>query len=117
MEHVEATPGDPLGLGGLLPIGSVVLLTGGEMPLMIYGRAQRAVADGQMWDYVAVPYPEGNSDREHTYLFNRTQIRKLLFIGFHTEVEEQLRGYLMRRERGEDVGAWPVSTPEEASLS
>ena len=104
MGHVSASPGDPLGAGRLLPIGSVVLLEGGDMPLMIFGRAQTAVDDGRFWDYAAVPYPEGNSDREHTYLFDRGQVRELLFVGFQTEAEEELADHLARIERGEDTG-------------
>lgn len=90
-----------------LPIGSVVVLKDGNMPLMIFGRVQQALEDGCIWDYAAVPYPEGNSDKDHTYLFNRDQVDKLLFIGFQTEIEERLQSYLLRREAGEDVGPWP----------
>ena len=71
----------------LLPIGSVVLLKGGEKRLMIYGRKQLDSETQNQWDYVACLYPEGNIDASHTYLFNRDQIEKVYFIGFQ-DIEE-----------------------------
>lgn len=32
-----------------LPIGSVVILGGGSVPVMIYGRKQAAIVDGKEW--------------------------------------------------------------------
>ena len=43
----------------LLPIGSVVLLNGGEKRLMICGRVQTDVATGKTYDYSACFYPDG----------------------------------------------------------
>lgn len=74
-----------------LPIGSVVTLKEGTMPLMIFGRCQIAISDGVQWDYIAVPYPEGNSNERHTYLFNREQVDELLFTGYQTPAEKKMR--------------------------
>jgi len=65
-----------------LPLGSVVLLDGGEKRIMIYGRRQQATADGTMWDYAACLYPEGHLDDEHTFLFNHEQIERVFFLGY-----------------------------------
>lgn len=64
--------GEPLGTERLLPIGSVVFLEGGHMPLMVFDRTRTAIGNGRFWDYAAVPYPEGSSDREHACLSSRS---------------------------------------------
>jgi hypothetical protein len=70
-----------------LPLGSIVLLEGGEKRIMIYGRRQKALADAAVWDYIACLYPEGNLNDEHTYLFNHEQIERVFFIGFQENEE------------------------------
>jgi hypothetical protein len=72
-----------------LPLGSIVLLEGGEKRIMIYGRRQKAESDGVIWDYVACLYPEGNVSDEYTYLFNHEQIERVFFIGFQEDEEFQ----------------------------
>jgi hypothetical protein len=72
-----------------LPIGSVVLLKGGEKRVLIYGRKQRQLDTDTMWDYIACPYPEGNISQEYTYLFNHEQVERIYFLGFQDEEELQ----------------------------
>lgn len=43
----------------LLPIGSVVMLKGGNKRVMICGRIQTHVETGKTYDYCACYYPEG----------------------------------------------------------
>jgi hypothetical protein len=43
-----------------LPIGSVVKLKQVRKLVMIYGREQRQTSSNKVYDYVSVPYPEGN---------------------------------------------------------
>ena len=57
----------------LLPIGSVVLLTGAKKRLMIYGVNQKP-EPGDINDYLGCIYPEGNISAEYTYLFNKDAI-------------------------------------------
>lgn len=52
-----------------LPLGSVVTLEGGNKQLMIYGRLQKEVRGGRLWDYVGCLFPEGNLGPEHTCVF------------------------------------------------
>jgi hypothetical protein len=70
-----------------LPLGSVVLLNGGDKRVMIFGRRQRAISDGKMWDYMGCLYPEGSIVERHYYLFNNDQIERVFFIGFQDEEE------------------------------
>ena len=72
----------------LLPIGSVVTLKSGTKRLMIFGIIQ-AVPDKEVeYDYIGVPYPEGNMSAEMQYLFNHDDIGKVYFRGFE-DIERQ----------------------------
>ena len=76
-------------LSHLLPIGSVVRLVGGEKRLMVFGVKQLdSEGDGKEYDYVAVPYPEGNLGVEHQYMFNHADIEDIHFRGFE-DIERQ----------------------------
>lgn len=66
----------------LLPIGSVVILKGGDRKGMIVGRGQRSVETGEFYDYSACLYPEGVLDSHKLVLFNQDQIESIHFIGF-----------------------------------
>lgn len=71
---------------GLLPVGSVVLLKGGQHRAMIIGYCQRSVENpGEIYDYVACLFPEGYISAEKNYLFNRDQIDKIYHVGYQTD--------------------------------
>ena len=71
---------------GLLPVGSVVLLKGGQHRAMIIGYCQRRVENpGEIYDYVACLFPEGYISADKNYLFNRDQIDKVYHVGYQTE--------------------------------
>lgn len=75
----------------LLPIGSVVTLEGGTKRVMIYGIAQKLMDDEGhevSYDYISVPYPEGNMGPEFQYMFNHDQIAQIHYEGF-TDAEHQ----------------------------
>ncbi|WP_071461506.1 DUF4176 domain-containing protein [Bacillus massilinigeriensis] len=84
----------------LLPNGSIVLLEGGNAKLMIYGRKQILVTEdennGMMYDYLAVPYPQGFIAPEHTYVFNHKNIAEVVFEGFSDEDEEEFQQILQQ---------------------
>jgi len=82
----------------LLPNGSIVVLEGGNIKLMIYGRKQILITEdnqqGTMYDYLAVPYPEGYISPEYTYVFNHANIAEVIFEGFANEEEEEFQTVL-----------------------
>jgi len=80
-----------------LPIGSVVLLKGGNKRVMIYGRQQFQAATGKEWDYIACLYPEGNINEEYMYLFNEEEIQKIFFLGFQDEEEENFKEKILNK--------------------
>ena len=67
----------------LLPIGSIVLLKGGEKRIMICGRIQAKDGEDDIYDYSACYYPEGIIDPSSMFFFNRDAIETIscsLFI-------------------------------------
>lgn len=81
------------------PIGTVITLTGGDRPLMIYGRRQKQQTTGLEWDYVACLYPEGNLDEEHTVFFQNEEIENVLFTGYLSEFEERMQDILNAKSK------------------
>lgn len=75
----------------LLPLGSVVLLEGGVMKLMVIGRLQINKTDGQMFDYAGCAYPYGLAKNERVFLFNHEDINVICFKGFENEEEAEFQ--------------------------
>ena len=75
----------------LLPIGSVVLLKGGEKRLMITSRIISKAGTNDIFDYAGCTYPEGMIDSKNMYFFNRDSIDTVFFIGFQDQEEINFR--------------------------
>lgn len=72
-----------------LPIGTVVLLKKGNKRLMIFGIIQQDLKNKEIeYDYIGVPYPEGNMGIEYQYLFNHKDIEQVFFRGYE-DIERQ----------------------------
>ena len=80
------------------PIGTIVMLEGGDKRLMIYGVLPVNSDDGKTYDYIGCLYPEGFIDNDHCYLFNNEDIKNVEYLGFvdfeqqefHAKVAEML---------------------------
>jgi hypothetical protein len=75
----------------LLPIGSVVLLINASKPVMIYGRHQIQTKTNNVYDYIGVPYPEGNLTEDLNVFFNHKFINEVIHVGHQSSAEEALR--------------------------
>ncbi len=76
----------------LLPIGSVVILTGGKKRLMIFGVKQVSIDSGGVpkeYDYCGVLYPEGNINVNSQVLFNQEDIASVYFKGYNNDEREK----------------------------
>ncbi len=71
----------------LLPIGSVVLLKGGDTKLMITGRILSDERMQTVYDYVGCFYPIGMTGDGEQFFFNRDAIEHTFFIGYQDEEE------------------------------
>ena len=75
----------------LLPIGSVILLKGGQRKLMITGRILSDQKMEEIYDYVGVIYPIGMTGDDNQFFFNDDAIEQIFFIGFQDEDELSFR--------------------------
>jgi hypothetical protein len=66
-----------------LPIGSVVHVPEyGERLLCIIGCMQTDVETGKLWDYVALEFPVGYTDRDKMIMFDKNSIDCIYFLGY-----------------------------------
>ena len=89
-----------------LPIGSVVMLKGGNKRVMIIGLCAVTETDkNKVWDYSGCLYPEGVLSSNQSCLFNHDQIEKIYHLGLIDQDEivfkNQLKGIL--KKMNEDV--------------
>ncbi|MCY8913391.1 DUF4176 domain-containing protein [Bacillus atrophaeus] len=56
---------------------------------MIFGRHQIQSSIGRKFDYVAVPYPEGNISENFNVFFNEEMIEKVIYEKY-TDNEDQM---------------------------
>lgn len=89
-----------------LPIGTVVALKGGNKKLMIFGIIQTVENPGektQEFDYIGVPYPEGNLGEEYQYMFQHADIEEIFFKGFNNaerqEFVKELTDFYDKKEK------------------
>ena len=66
----------------LLPIGSVVLLKDATKKLVIIGVLQVNSSENKIYDYLAVPYPEGYIGSNNNFLFSHKDINDIIFLGY-----------------------------------
>ena len=66
---------------GVIPLGSVVLLKGAYKRLQIIGQTQANRDTKELFDYVAVPFPEGYVDADHVVMFQHEDVDKIYAIG------------------------------------
>ena len=76
------------------PIGTVVILKGGNRPIMIYGRLQMQSTTKKLWDYVACLYPDGNLGDQYNIFFQNVEIEKILHMGFESPLDDKMQPML-----------------------
>ena len=86
----------------LLPIGSVVKLHGAEKKLMITGISVQQENDSKVYDYIAVPFPEGYLSNELMFLFQHDDIETIEFIGLLNSEVQIFRSKLMESESADE---------------
>ena len=74
-----------------LPVGSVVLLKGGNKRIMICGRIQAQTGSDIIYDYSACYYPEGIIDSQSMFFFNSDAIETVYFRGYEDQDELDYR--------------------------
>lgn len=75
-----------------LPIGTVVMLKGGEKRVMITGFCSVQESNKEkIWDYSACLYPEGILSSDRNLLFDHDQIEKIYHLGLIDEEEKEFQ--------------------------
>ncbi len=87
-----------------LPIGSVVKIKDAPDQLfMIFGWLQKSTVKDEVYDYIAVMYPEGLANMLLCFYFNDEDIEEVLFRGFQNEVEQEYRDYVHQQIYNLDI--------------
>ena len=97
-------------LNQLLPIGSVVLLRNAKKRLMITGVFPIQTEEEDVYDYIAVIYPEGYIGPRSNYVFNHGDIEEILFKGYD---DEERKGYLDVMKKTMEVAFETMKNAEE----
>ena len=87
----------------LLPVGSVITLKGATKKLLIIGITVERQEDNRVYDYIAVPYPEGYIDGETMFLFFHKDIEEVNYIGFVDAESQTFRIEHARRLKQEGI--------------
>ena len=74
-----------------LPIGTVVMLKGGQKRMMITGFLCSDGQDDKVYDYCGCLYPEGVIAADKTLLFNHDQIETVFYLGLRDEEETKFK--------------------------
>lgn len=83
---------------GFLPIGSVVKTKDtADQLFMIFGWLQKSPVKEEVYDYIAVMYPEGLANKALCFYFNEADINEVLFRGFQNEAEKEYRDYVRQQ--------------------
>ena len=76
----------------LLPIGSVVLLDGGEKKVMVTVFYSVPAEDqNKVYDYSGCLFPEGVISSEQNLLFDHKQIVKVFYMGYKDDEEKSFK--------------------------
>lgn len=79
----------------LLPVGSVVLLSGGTKKTVIMGILQkREEKEERVYDYLGIPYPEGYLGKDSSYLFDHENITEVYFRGLDNEERQKFMKFV-----------------------
>ena len=62
---------------------------------MIFGRKQKQVPQGRIWDYVACLYLERNLSEKYNVFFNHSEIEEIYFVGYEDDEELFTRNLLL----------------------
>ena len=95
----------------LLPLGSIVLLNGSDKRMQIIGQVQADAVTHKVYDYAAVPFPEGYIDENELAMFQHEDIRLINAIGHLDDGEWEALAHL--KELRDDLREGRVTVEEE----
>lgn len=69
----------------IYPIGTIVQISEMKEKYMIIGYLQQTAESEKIWDYVAVPFPQGFFGPDENVLFDEVQISEVISEGYRNE--------------------------------
>lgn len=99
-----------------LPLGTIVLLNGGEKKLMIAGFAVSSADDNKTYDYLGCLYPEGVISNDQNLVFNHDQIVQIVSMGFDSEENREFQAKLKEVVSGNGANAEVTAAPVDNNL-
>lgn len=100
-----------------LPIGSVVIMDDGNVPLMIQGYAFTSKDGTYVYDYCGSTYPNGFEGMESSYCFDQKDVSEVLHIGYLGEGSEEFMTRLDEQMESIKAGnAGSVAETEQKDL-
>lgn len=90
----------------ILPLGSVVSLKRGSKRVMIAGRLQTIPGSDEVYEYCAVPWPDGLIRSDMMYLFNSEDLETIWFIGLQDPEEFRFRSILASEAEKTGLNSW-----------
>lgn len=106
-----------------LPIGTVVLLTGGTKEVMITGycifsKNSQENSKKKIYEYGGCIYPEGILDSSAVCAFDHNQIAKIIYLGYESEEQKKLSkilnaGYESYKSKYENSNATTTQNLEQ----
>ena len=80
-----------------LPVGTVVLLSGGKKRIMITGYVAIGKETGdKVYDYIGCLYPEGVISSDKNLLFHHNQIEKVYYMGYSDDEQKSFSKKLIQ---------------------
>lgn len=71
----------------ILPVGSIVKVKDSEKLFMI-ASFMITTSNSEKYDYLAVRYPYGFIDEKCFYSFNQSNIDKVIYMGYESEIHD-----------------------------
>ena len=88
-----------------LPLGTVCILKNAYKRVMITGFLIAGQEDNKRYDYMGCMYPEGILETDQILVFNHSQIKSVVFLGFDDAERKLLNKRLMDIEKALDSKA------------
>lgn len=87
-----------------LPLGSIVLLEGGQKRLMITGYHMKTIEEpNRIFDYCGCVFPEGTIRSDCTCVFDHSQIEKVFSIGYIDDTSSEFIKKLKGKNFGHNI--------------
>ena len=87
-----------------LPVGSIVHVEGRRGLLMVTAAMVGDERTGVLWDYAAVPYPQGLTGPNGDVMFNKDSVDGMFALGYQSADGERMQQLLVQAQDSFEEG-------------